>query len=57
MLLKTYSAVHIRDRLAMQQFYFLLPSLLDFQNSLGAAMKLLQGDPISQMPARVAKED
>jgi DNA ligase 4 len=41
----------------VQQFHFLLPSLLDFQNSLGAAMKLLQGDPMSQMPARVAKED
>ena len=51
MLLKTYSPVHILDKLVMQQFHFLLPSLLDFQNSLGAAMKLLQGDLMSQMPA------
>jgi DNA ligase-4 len=57
MLLKPYSPVHIPEKPAMQQFHFLLPSLLDFQNSFEAAMKILQGDPMNQMPARVAKED
>ena len=57
MLLKSYSPVHIPEKPAMQQFHFLLPSLLDFQNSLGVALNLLQGDPMNQMPARVAKED
>ena len=57
MLLKIYSPVHILDKLAIQQFYFLLPSLLDFQNLLGTAIKLLQDNPISQIPVQVAKED
>jgi DNA ligase 4 len=41
----------------LQQFHFLLPSLLDFQNLFEAAIKLLQGNLINQIPARVTKED
>jgi DNA ligase 4 len=57
MLLKLYSPVCIPEKLAIQQFHFLLPSLLDFQNSFEAAVKLLQGNPINQIPTQVAKED
>jgi DNA ligase 4 len=41
MLLKDYNSVYILETLAMQQFHFLLPDLLSFQNSFDTAVKLL----------------
>ena len=56
MVLKTYSPVHVPETLALQQFHFLLPDLLRFQNSFEAAVKLLQDATVMQMPTRVEKE-
>jgi DNA ligase 4 len=49
MLLKDYGPVHIPETLAMQQFHFLLPDLLTFQNSFDTAVKFLQ-DPLGKCP-------
>lgn len=56
MLLKTYSPVQIPETIAMQCFHFLLPDLLGFQNSIQAAVKLLDGSMIKRTPPRVAKD-
>ena len=56
MLLKNYSPVHVPETLAMQQFHFLLPHLLGFQNSFEAVVKLLHKPTICCMPYRVAKD-
>jgi DNA ligase 4 len=54
--LKTYSLVHVPETLVLQQFHFLLPDLLRFQNSSEAAVKLLQDATVRQIPTRVEKE-
>jgi DNA ligase 4 len=56
MVLKTYSPLHVPETLVLQQFHFLLPGLLRFQNSFEAAVKLLQYATVRQMPTQVEKE-
>ncbi|KAF2195616.1 hypothetical protein K469DRAFT_681899 [Zopfia rhizophila CBS 207.26] len=45
MILKNYSPVQIPETLVMQTFYFLLPNVLGFQNSLEAAVRIMSGMP------------
>ena len=56
MLLKTYSPVQVPEMVAMQQFHFLLPDLLSFQNSFNAAVQLLGRPAIRSIPAQPAKD-
>lgn len=56
MLMKTYSPVQVPEILAMQQFHFLLPDLLKFQNSLNAAVQVLSSPTMKSMPAQPTKD-
>ncbi|KAH8800779.1 hypothetical protein F5884DRAFT_713747 [Xylogone sp. PMI_703] len=56
MLSKNYSPVCVPEPLAMHQFHFLLPSLLTFQNSFEAAVKLLDEPTIGSIPFQVASD-
>jgi len=56
MLLKTYSLVQVPETLAIQQFHFLLPDILSFQNSFEAAVKLICGTTIRHMPPYPVKD-
>jgi hypothetical protein len=54
--LRAYSPVHVLETLVLQQFHFLLPDLLRFQNSFEAAVKLLQNATVRKMPTRVEED-
>ncbi|KAH8800812.1 hypothetical protein F5884DRAFT_890523 [Xylogone sp. PMI_703] len=56
MLSKNYSPVCVPELLAMRHFHFLLLSLLIFQNSLEAAVKLLDEPIIGSIPFQVASD-
>ncbi|KAH8800802.1 hypothetical protein F5884DRAFT_626186, partial [Xylogone sp. PMI_703] len=56
MLSKNYSPVCVPELLAMRHFHFLLPSLLTFQNSFEAAVKLLDEPTIGSIPFQVASD-
>jgi DNA ligase 4 len=47
--------MRIPETAVMYQFHFLLPNLLNFQNSFEAAVKLLNESTIYYMPFRVAR--
>lgn len=51
MLLKSYSPVHIPERIAMQHFHFHLPDLLGIQDSFEAAVELLREPTIIRISA------
>ncbi|KAK0710403.1 hypothetical protein B0T21DRAFT_415962 [Apiosordaria backusii] len=50
LLSKNYGPAHVPEALAMGQFHFLLPDLLRFQNSIQAAVGLLEKPAIRCMP-------
>ena len=56
MLLKSYSPVHVPEKIAMHRFHFLLPDLLGIQDSFEAAMELLRQPTIARIPVRVAED-
>jgi DNA ligase-4 len=55
-LIKDYSPVQIPETLEMYHFHFLLPDLLNFQNSFEAALKLLDGPIIRGMPIQETRD-
>jgi DNA ligase-4 len=56
MLSKNYGPAHVPEALAMSQFHFLLPDLLRFQNSIQAAVGLLEKPTIRHMPIQPAAD-
>jgi DNA ligase 4 len=56
-LLRDYSHSRVPETLAIRQFHFLLPDILAFQNSLEAAVKILDIEIIRCMPFRVASDE
>ncbi|KFA53720.1 hypothetical protein S40293_09645 [Stachybotrys chartarum IBT 40293] len=50
MLSKNYSPVHVPEAPAMNQFHFLLPDLIRFQDTIQAAVELLDTPTIRCMP-------
>jgi DNA ligase 4 len=56
MLLKSYSPIHVPEKIAMHRFHFLLPDLLGIQDSFEAAVELLRQPTIARIPARVAAD-
>ncbi|KAI9373528.1 hypothetical protein BJX61DRAFT_502482 [Aspergillus egyptiacus] len=52
MILKTHFSQLVPEKLALRSFHFLLPHLLLFQDSFGAALSLLSSPPISHFPPR-----
>ncbi len=56
MLLKTFSPVVVPEQLAMDQFHFLLRDLLALQNSFHAAVAILSGLHVRQIPSRPSRD-
>jgi DNA ligase 4 len=56
MLLKNYSPVHVPEKVAMQNFHFLLPDLLGFQDSFEAVVELLREPTIARILVRVTED-
>lgn len=56
LVLKTLSPIEIPEAATLRRFHFLLPDLLQFQNSLEACVRLLEIDMIRQMPSQPSRE-
>lgn len=56
MLSKNYGPAGVPEELAMSRFHFLLPDLLKFQNSIQAAVRLLDRPTIQHMPIQPAAD-
>jgi DNA ligase-4 len=50
MILKSYSPVVFPEQYTLKKFHFLLPHLLQFQNSFEGALEMLASDPINHFP-------
>ncbi|QQK43592.1 ATP dependent DNA ligase, central [Penicillium digitatum] len=51
MILKSYSPIVFPEQYILKKFHFLLPQLLQLQNSFEGALEMLTSDPISHFPA------
>ena len=56
MLLKSFSPVVVPEQFTLHEFHFLLPDLLNFQDSFEAAAQMLGNAHISQLPTRPSRE-
>ena len=56
MIMKSYSPVTIPEYAALHRFHFMLPKLLEMQNSIVAAIVTLTRPAIAPLPARPSKE-
>ena len=54
---KDLSSLELSERLILWRFHFLLPDLLQFQNSFHACVAALETEPIKEMPIRPAESD
>ncbi|KAJ5197580.1 hypothetical protein N7449_008059 [Penicillium cf. viridicatum] len=50
MILKSYSPVVFPEQYTLKKFHFLLPQLLQLQNSFEGALEMLASDPINHFP-------
>ncbi|KAJ5602420.1 hypothetical protein N7537_005376 [Penicillium hordei] len=50
MILKSYSPVVLPEQYTLKKFHFLLPQLLQLQNSFEGALEMLASDPIKHFP-------
>lgn len=50
MILKSYSPVILPQQYTLKRFHFLLPQLLQFQNSFQGALDMLASEPMNQFP-------
>ncbi|KAJ5837073.1 DNA ligase ATP-dependent N-terminal [Penicillium robsamsonii] len=50
MILKSYSPVIFPEKYTLKRFHFLMPQLLQLQNSFEGALEILASDPINQFP-------
>ncbi|KAJ5853392.1 hypothetical protein N7534_005935 [Penicillium rubens] len=50
MILKSYSPVVFPEKYTLKKFHFLLPQLLQLQNSFEGALEMLASDPINHFP-------
>ncbi|CAG7946693.1 unnamed protein product [Penicillium nalgiovense] len=50
MILKSYSPVAFPEKYTLKKFHFLLPQLLQLQNSFEGALEMLASDPINHFP-------
>ncbi|CAG8900458.1 unnamed protein product [Penicillium egyptiacum] len=50
MILKSYSPVVFPEKYTLKRFHFLLPQLLQLQNSFEGALEMLASDPINHFP-------
>ncbi|CEJ59941.1 hypothetical protein PMG11_08539 [Penicillium brasilianum] len=52
MILKSYSPVTIPEKYTLSRFHFLLPHLLQFQNTFESALEMLSSEPMDKFPPR-----
>ncbi|KAJ5272397.1 Nucleic acid-binding OB-fold [Penicillium angulare] len=52
MILKNYGPVSFPERYTLENFHFLLPHLLHFQNTFESALQMLQSKPLCHFPPR-----
>ncbi|KAJ6007435.1 hypothetical protein N7540_011411 [Penicillium herquei] len=52
MILKSYLPVSLPERSTLAKIHFLLPHLLQFQNTFEGALQMLQSEPMSHFPPR-----
>lgn len=52
MILKSYSPVVFPQKHTLQRFHFLLPHLLQFQDTLESALEMLNSKPMNHFPSR-----
>ncbi|KAJ5958072.1 uncharacterized protein N7479_005222 [Penicillium vulpinum] len=50
MILKSYSPIVFPEKYTLKKFHFLLPQLLQLQNSFEGALEMLASDPINHFP-------
>ncbi|KGO63572.1 DNA ligase, ATP-dependent, N-terminal [Penicillium italicum] len=50
MILKSYSPIVLPEQYTLKKFHFLLPQLLQLQNSFDGALEMLASDPINHFP-------
>ena len=51
LILKDYSPVEVPEKLVLRKFHFMMPTLLTFQDSMEAALRMLSREPIASFPA------
>ncbi|KAJ6110797.1 hypothetical protein N7486_003032 [Penicillium sp. IBT 16267x] len=52
MILKSYAPVTLPEKYILERFHFLLPQLLQFQNSFKGALEMLNSEPMNHFPPR-----
>ncbi|KAJ5626593.1 hypothetical protein N7528_004020 [Penicillium herquei] len=52
MILKSYLPVSLPEKFTLAKIHFLLPHLLQFQNTFEGALQMLQSDPVCHFPPR-----
>ncbi|KAJ5641940.1 hypothetical protein N7490_005940 [Penicillium lividum] len=52
MILKSYAPVILPEKYILEKFHFLLPHLLQFQNTFEGALEMLESEPMSHFPPR-----
>lgn len=52
MILKSYSPVALPEKYTLGRFHFLLPHLLQFQNTFEGALDMLSSEPMNKFPPR-----
>ncbi|KAJ5649276.1 uncharacterized protein N7484_002999 [Penicillium longicatenatum] len=52
MILKSYGSVTLPENYTLERFHFLLPQLLQFQNTFKGALEMLSSEPMNHFPPR-----
>lgn len=52
MILKSYSPVALPEKYTLGRFHFLLPHILQFQNTFEGALEMLSSEPMNKFPPR-----
>jgi len=52
MILKSYGPVTLPEKYTLERFHFLLPQLLQFQNTFEGALEMLDSEPMNHFPPR-----
>lgn len=52
MILKSYGPVTLPEKYTLERFHFLLPQLLQFQNTFKGALEIMNSEPMNHFPPR-----
>ncbi|KAJ5947979.1 hypothetical protein N7466_000994 [Penicillium verhagenii] len=56
MILKSYAPVTLPEKYTLERFHFLLPHLLQFQNTIEGALGMLNSEPMNHFPPRIDRK-